>query len=160
MQDKRILLKPATLEALKILKSKYAVTSYDVLISQLIENSMSTEKMEKMTHTILFDELKKLLDRNLKRIEASHTRLGFFEKNYFLNINDLASEISKINIDSSNSKTEQKISENETNIIDENSYKNLQKLNLLKSKAIKTDDVFNTTYIINLNEADYNKIFE
>lgn len=160
MQDKRILLKPATLEALKILKSKYATSSYDVLISQLIENSMSSEKLEKMTHTVLFDEIKKLLDRNLKRIEATHKRLGFYEKDYFLKINDINSEISKLDFKILNEKNDEKSIEEKPNIVDDSNYKNLQKLNLLKSKAIKTDDVFVVTYTITLNESDYIKIFE
>ena len=160
MQDKRILLKPVTLEALKILKSKYATSSYDVLISQLIENSMSSEKLEKMTHTVLLDEIKKLLDRNLKRIEATHKRLGFYEKDYFLKISDINSEISKLDFKILNEKNDIKPIEEKPSIADDNNYKNLQKLNLLKSKSIKTDDVFTATYNITLSEADYLKIFE
>lgn len=161
MQEKRIILKETTLECLRILKREYRVTSYDTLVFQLIEMSKNGRFVKDISNNEMLLEIIKKVNHNLKRIESIHTRIGFYEKEYFLKIKDVAEEFSEIKLKQqteiySRKKNNENLSGNTENYNSEN----FRKLNLLKSKCIKTDDVFATNYSINLTEDDYKKIFE
>lgn len=169
MASSKIIVKNSTLEILKLLKQKHEFLTYDLAINYLYENYNSSNKIDKLSNSKLLDEFKKLADRNLKRIEATHTRLGAFEKNYFYTISDIYNDLDKAIVNSEKQNNEElkpsKIANNnsseleQTQKTDEDN-KLAYKLNFLKSKVVEKDDVFVKNYVINLSESDYKKIFE
>lgn len=86
---KIIKVKIDTLNALQGLKINYNITSYDEVISELIRMSYSKEQIERNTNDDLMFNLKNGDKKILNRIEALHTRIGYFEKDYFLKIDDI-----------------------------------------------------------------------
>lgn len=175
---KIIKVKIDTLNALQGLKVNYKITSYDEVISELIRMSYSKEQIERNTNDDLMFNLKNGDKKILNRIEALHTRIGYFEKDYFLKIDDISDKIDDIsidkksikpidknekNIDTSDEKKYRKqiedleISHQEIEKINEKLYK---KLNLLNSKFIKKTGVFASGYELNLTTEEYQKIFE
>ena len=175
---KIIKVKIDTLNALQGLKVNYKISSYDEVISELIRMSYSKEQIERNTIDDLMFNMRNGDKKILSRIEALHTRIGYFEKDYFLKIGDISDKIDDISIDK---KSIQPIDKNEKNIdtSDEKKYRKqiedleishqeiekvneklYKKLNLLNSKFIKKNGVFGSGYELNLTPEEYQKIFE
>lgn len=173
-----IKVKKDTLESLKVLKVSFDISSYDELISELIRLSHSKERFEKFSIDDIILSQKKIEKNILRRVESLHTRIGYYEKDYFLKIGDISDKIDDIsidkksikpidknekNIDTSDEKKYRKqsedleISHQEIEKINEKLYK---KLNLLNSKFIKKTGVFASGYELNLTTEEYQKIFE
>lgn len=173
---KIIKVKIDTLNALQGLKVNYNITSYDEVISELIRMSYSKEQIERNTNDDLMFNLKNGDKKILNRIEALHIRIGYFEKDYFLKIDDIFDAVEEIK-NNNGKKKEPKMIEEKGNAIDEKKYRKQiedlelshqeleqingeinRKLNLINSKIEKKTGVFASGYEINLTEEEYRKI--
>lgn len=175
---KIIKVKIDTLNALQGLKVNYKITSYDEVISELIRMSYSKEQIERNTIDDLMFNLKNGDKKILNRIEALHTRIGYFEKDYFLKIDDIFDAVEERKNNSGEKKETKKIEE-KSNVIDEKKYRKQiedlelshqeleqinaeinRKINLINSKIVKKTGVFASGYEMNLSEEEYNNIFK
>ncbi|MCB4235131.1 hypothetical protein LDL59_08580 [Kaistella anthropi] len=89
MAVNKIIVKDDTLNSLKFHKTIYKISTYDEVISELIRANDSKEKIEKISREDLLYHLTNSSKKLLSRIEALHTRIGYFEKDYFLKIDDI-----------------------------------------------------------------------
>ena len=173
-----IKVKTDTLEALKSLKVTYKIFTYDEVISELIKLSYSKANLENISNEDLLFNINKNDKVNLKRLEALHTRFGYYEKDYFLKINDISDKLDALNIaKNQNIKIEKNVekveSSDEKNLrikilelenshqeIEESNEQLYKKINLLKSKIIKKTGVFSSGYDASLTEEEYDSIFK
>lgn len=178
MAVNKIIVKDDTLNSLKFHKTIYKISTYDEVISELIRANDSKEKIEKISREDLLYHLTTSSKKLLGRIEALHTRIGYFEKDYFLKIDDIfdAVEARKTkknqqnNID--NSVAEEFKNENEKlkkqlELLNE-SHTEIEKINadlhkkfnFLNSKIEKKSGIFANGYEMNLSEEEYNQTFK
>ena len=82
----QIKIKNSLIDSLKGFKVTLGRTSYNDVISELIRLAYSKEKMEGITNEELLENHNKAQKHLAKRLEALHTRIGYYEKDYFLKI--------------------------------------------------------------------------
>ena len=179
---KIIKVKIDTLEILKTLKITYKISTYDEVISELIKLSYSKGNIEKISNEDLLFNINKNDKKNLTRLEALHTRIGYFEKDYFLKINDISDKLDALNIaKNQNINIEKTVEKVESSVVSsdekflrnkilelENSHQEIEesnevlfrKINLIKSKIIKKTGVFSSGYDATLTEEEYDSIFK
>ncbi len=177
MAVKKIIVKDDTLDSLKTLKNTYKISTYDELISELIRASYSSEKIEKISNEELLNDFRIYGKKMLQRIESLHTRVGYFEKDYFLKINDI---FDALEAKAQNSKlthaavadTSQQL-ENENiklkkeldtlrqclDEIENNNTTLNRKINTLKLKINKKTGIFTTGFEMHLSDEEYQNIF-
>lgn len=182
MADSKIIVKKETLEALKNLKGTYKISSYDEVVSELIKASYSKGNIENISNEDLLFNMNKNDKKSLTRLEVLHTRIGYFEKDYFLKINDISDKLDALNIaKNQNIKIEKTVEKVDSSVISsdekflrnkilelENSHQEIEesneilfrKINLIKSKIIKKTGVFSSGYDATLTEEEYDSIFK
>lgn len=178
MAVNKIIVKDDTLNSLKFHKTIYKISTYDEVISELIRANDSKEKIEKISREDLLYHLSNSSKKLLSRIEALHTRIGYFEKDYFLKIYDIYDAVDERKIkkdqqrNADNSAIEKYKNENEklkkqlelqieshAGIEEINANLN-KKINLLNSKIVKKSGIFANGFEMNLSEEEYNEIFK
>ena len=176
-----IFLEIETIKLLKQLKSTHKVPSYEALMKILLDKTTKNEYFEDISHQEIDQNVKDSHRSTLKRIEALHTRIGFYEKEYFQKIDDISKNISsnhleisqKLNLNGKpvpSEKTVEKSSdkslERDLKLVEE-SHEILEKMNeefsrklsLLKSKIQKKSGVFANGYELNLTEVEFKNLF-
>lgn len=159
---------------LKVLKLSFGYTTYNDVLNELIAISYTKAEVEKISNEDIIVSQKNIL----KRLEALHTRIGYFEKDYFLKIDDIFDAVEEMKNNNGEKKEPKKIEE-KSNAIDEKKYRKQiedlelshqeleqingeinRKINLINSKIVKKTGVFASGYEMNLSEEDYNNIFK
>lgn len=175
MEKTQIQVKSETLESLKILKRSLNISTYDEVIEALVRQSYSGEKSEKISNEELLNVVEKNDRKSLKRIEALHTRIGYFEKDYFLKIDHIYDEVSKRSAQNVSVPSVSSIEEKKNVLFDENSYRQkiedleqsheelenvneklFKKINLIKNNISKKTGVFASGYDLGLSEEEFN----
>lgn len=162
---------------LKVLKLSFGYTTYNDVLNELIAISYTKAKVEKISNEDIIISQKNIL----KRLEALHTRIGYFEKDHLLKIHDIFDAVdgaekftkkpteiysdvqrNETVIDSSMEikyKKQIKDLEDSHSQIEEINRKMNAKVNLLEEKFVKKSGVFSQGYECNLSEQEYNEIF-
>ena len=177
MAVKKIIVKNETLESLKFLKVSRKISTFDDVITELIQSSYSKGNIEKISNEDLLFNMNKNDKKSLTRLEALHTRIGYFEKDYFLKINDISDKLDALEYFKKNALKPEK---NVSNIVSsddkilrnkiselENSHQEIEgvneelcrKINFLKSKIVKKSGVFSSGYDAAFTDDEYNSIF-
>lgn len=157
---------------LKVLKLSFGYTTYNDVLNELIAISYTKAEVEKISNEDIIVSQKNIL----KRLEALHTRIGYYEKDYFLKIQDIFDAVEEMKNNNGEKKQPKKIEE-KSNAIDEKKYRKQiedlelshqeleqingeinRKINLINSKIVKKTGVFASGYEINLTEEEYRKI--
>lgn len=166
---------------LKGLKITLGLTTYNDVIEELIRLSYLKENTKGISNKDLLETLGKGQKHLTKRLEALHTRIGYYEKDYFLKIQDIYDAVDNIKL-SSNEVSKKEKNENVisigSNLVDEKIYKKQiedlkeshseienvnqklnHKVNLLENKFVKKSGVFAQGYECILTDEEYLKIF-
>lgn len=176
-----IFLEVETIKQLKQLKSTYKVSSYESLMKILLEKTTKNEYFENISHQEIDQNVKESYKYTIKRIEALHTRIGFYEKEYFQKIDDISKNISsnhleiseRLKLNTNHKDLEKPVEKNTDKSLErdlklvEESHEILEKMNeeysrklsLLKSKIQKKSGVFTTGYELNLTEEEFKNLF-
>lgn len=176
-----IRVKNDTLDSLKRFKVIYRATSYDEVICQLVTAANSKQPIEGINNEDLAQELARGFKKALQRVEALHTRIGYFEKDYFLKIGEIYDAIEKrdsIKVAEKTKSTEpEHISEKPKDIAEIKLRKQLEeleeshlemeqinqglnkKLNAIRNKIVKKTGVFASGYELSLTDEEYNLLF-
>ena len=162
---------------LKVLKLSFGYTTYNDVLNELIAISYTKAEVEKISNEDIIVSQKNIL----KRLEALHTRIGYYEKDYFLKIQDIYDSVDNIKLPSNEVSKKEK-NENVisigSNLVDEKIYKKQiedlkeshseienvnqklnYKVNLLENKFVKKSGVFAQGYECILTDEEYLKIF-
>lgn len=178
---KTIKIKMNTLELLQILKVRTGKVSYDDVLNEIMLKYEMNVKAEKLSNEDLQLFINSNYKQMLKRLEALHDRFGYYEKNYFTKIIDIADDIAdgvlpnrieevvKSEVISANDKVgiedesilQKRYSELESAYeeLRMTSKNNTGKIRTLKSKISKKGGVFSSGYDLNLTEEEYKSIF-
>lgn len=181
MAKNRIYVELSTFENLKDMKVKMNKVSFDDVIKELIRLTHARETVEKISNSDLLLDGKKNYNQMLKRLEALHDRFGYYEKNYFTKIVDIADDIADGVLPNRIEEIVEKNDKNEVNNLNvgdesnllkrynelESIYEELRmtsknnttKIRTLKNKISKKSGVFASGYDLNLSEEEYNSIF-
>lgn len=174
MEKTQIQINRTTLYSLKHLKGTLNISTYDEVIEALVRQFYSGEKVEKISNENLLSTIEKNDRKSLKRIESLHTRIGYFEKDYFLKIQDIFDVIYEIQTDR---KTKSNISKNDdknSSSFDEPSYRRkiedleksheelesineelFKKINLIRNNISKKTGVFSSGYEASFSEEEF-----
>ena len=174
----QIKLKKSVVDNLKVCKSVMGCPTYSDVIAELIRLANSKENIEKVSNQEIVYIINKFDKKIASRVEALHTRIGYFEKDYFLKIPEIFDSVDAKTLrtkfvnepkesDKSIDKNEealyrQKIENLQKSHLElENFNEDLnRKVNLIKSKLFKKSGVFASGYEITLSEEEYNSIFK
>lgn len=176
-KDLKIRVRYLTMLNLKILKESLGISSYDLLIQDMIKIVNNSKILNDISNNQLTEILSKHINKNLKSTDSILKRLSAYEMNYFTSIIDEIKMVSKQENETfkllekinNNLSTKVERENEEENIFQNYRYKELEKshdflsqkneilnskLNFLLNKVSKNDGVFSKGFTIKLDESD------
>lgn len=176
-----IQIKKEIINNLKGLKISLGVKTYNDVLEELIRLSYVKENTGGISNKDLLENLGKGQKALTRRLEALHTRIGYFEKDYFLKIIDIVDAVEKANVDKKHGIDHSKIPDStvekttasadlqlrkqfedleESHLEMENINERLnKKINTLRNKIVKKSGVFASGYELSLTDEEYNLLF-
>lgn len=170
-----------TLGLLQKLKVQKDLVSYDDVINEILLKYYMNHEPEKVSNEDVLLSVVKNDKQILKRIEALHDRIGYYEKVYFTKIIDIADDIEAIISHKKDEESTKYEDQNTSEILQNKTYLELQKkhkeleisfedlriknkntnskLRTIKNKISKKSGVFKSGFDLNLTEEEYNSIF-
>lgn len=176
-KDLKIRVRYFTMLNLKILKESLGISSYDLLIQDMIKTVNNSKILNDISNNQLTEILSKHINKNLKSTDSILKRLSAYEMHYFTSIIDEIKMLSKQEKETfkllekinNNLSTKVERENKEENIFQNYRYKELEKshdflsqkneilnskLNFLLNKVSKNDGVFSKGFTIKLDESD------
>lgn len=176
-KDLKIRVRYFTMLNLKILKESLGISSYDLLIQDMIKTVNNSKILNDISNNQLTEILSKHINKNLKSTDSILKRLSAYEMNYFTSIIDEIKMLSKQEKETfkllekinNNLSTKVERENEEENFFENYHYKELEKshdflsqkneilnskLNFLLNKVSKNDGVFSKGFTIKLDESD------
>lgn len=175
--DLKIRVRYFTMLNLKILKESLGISSYDLLIQDMIKTVNNSKILNDISNNQLTEILSKHINKNLKSTDSILKRLSAYEMNYFTSIIDEIKMLSKqeketfklLEKTNNNLSTKVERENEEENFFENYHYKELEKshdflsqkneilnskVNFLLNKVSKNDGVFSKGFTIKLDESD------
>ena len=175
-----IRIEKSTLGLLQKLKVQKDLVSYDDVINDILLKYYMNHEPEKVSNEDVLLSVVKNDKQILKRIEALHDRIGYYEKVYFTKIVDIADDIEESILNKKDEESTKYEDQNANEILQNKNYLELQKkykeleidyeelqiknkntknkITTLKGKVDKKN-IFGSGYNLNWTEEEYNSFF-